>query len=79
MARIANGDQPALGELYDELAPMVYGIALRIVRDPAQSETVTQEVFVELWLHATRFDWARCGVRSWAQSIALQRATACLA
>ena len=64
MARVAKGDEPAFAELYDELAPTVYGIVLRVVRDPAQSEEVTQEVFVELWRQAARFDPARGDVRA---------------
>ena len=74
MARIARGDERAFAELYDELAPTVYGIVLRVVRDPAQSEEVTQEVFVELWRQAARFDSARGGVRGWAVTIAHRRA-----
>ena len=74
MARIATGDEPAFAELYDELAPTVYGIVRRVVRDPAQSEEVTQEVFVELWRQAARFDSARGGVRGWAATIARRRA-----
>ena len=74
MARVANGDQAAFAELYDELASTVYGIVLRVVRDPTQSEDVTQEVFVELWRQAARFDAARGGVRGWAGTIARRRA-----
>jgi RNA polymerase sigma-70 factor, ECF subfamily len=74
MARIATGDELAFAELYDELAPTVHGIVLRVVRDPAQSEEVTQEVFVELWRQAVRFDSARGGVRGWAVTIAHRRA-----
>ena len=74
MARVASGDERAFAELYDELAPTLYGIVLRVVRDPAQSEEVTQEVFVELWRQAARFDPARGGVRGWAVMIAHRRA-----
>jgi RNA polymerase sigma factor (sigma-70 family) len=74
MARIARGDQRAFAELYDALAPTLYGIVLRVVRDPAQSEEVTQEAFVELWRQAARFDSARGGVRGWAVMIAHRRA-----
>ncbi len=55
-------------------APTVYGIVRRVVRDPARSEEVTQEVFVELWRQAARFDSARGGVRGWAATIARRRA-----
>jgi RNA polymerase sigma-70 factor (ECF subfamily) len=74
MARVADGDEPAFAELYDELAPTVYGIVRRVVRDPAQSEEVTQEVFLEVWDRAARYDAARGGVRSWAVTIAHRRA-----
>ena len=74
MARVAKGDEPAFAELYDELVPTVYGMVLRVVRDPAQSEEVTQEVFVELWRQAARFDVTRGGVRAWAVTIAHRRA-----
>ena len=78
MARIADGDQLAFAELYDELAPTLYGTVLRVVRDPAQSEEVTQEVFVEVWRHAARFDPTRGGVHGWAVTIARRRAVDCV-
>src|SRR5262245_57526638 len=74
MVRVARGDDRAFGELYDHLAPMLYGTVLRIVRDPAQAEEITQEAFVELWRQAGRFDSARGGVRGWAVMIARRRA-----
>ena len=74
MARVAKGDERAFAELYDELAPTVYGIVRRVVRDPAESEEITREVFVELWRHAARFDPARGSVRCWAVTVAHRRA-----
>lgn len=72
--RVALGDQDAFAQLYDLLAPMVHGVALKVVRDPSQSEEVTQEVFVELWRTATRFDASRASVRTWAAMVAHRRA-----
>ncbi len=74
MDRIARGDERAFAELYDALASTVYGTILRVVRDPAQSEEVAQEVFVEIWRQAARFDPARGGVHGWAATIARRRA-----
>jgi RNA polymerase sigma-70 factor (ECF subfamily) len=74
IALVAKGDERAFAELYDELAPTIHGIVLRVVRDPAQAEEVTQEVFVDLWRQAVRFDPARGGVRGWAVTIAHRRA-----
>jgi RNA polymerase sigma-70 factor (ECF subfamily) len=74
IALVAQGDERAFADLYDELAPAVFGIVRRIIRDPAQSEEVAQEVFVELWRQAARFDPARGTVRGWAATIAHRRA-----
>ena len=74
LRRAGRGDQASFGRLYDELAPLVHGVVRRVVRDPAQSEEVTQEVFVELWRLAARYDDAKGSVRSWAVTVAHRRA-----
>lgn len=74
LRHVALGDQAAFAQLYDHLAPMVHGVVLKVVRDPSQSEEVTQEVFVELWRSATRFDSSRGSVRAWAAMVAHRRA-----
>lgn len=72
--RVQHGEQAAFAELYDVLAPVVYGAVLRVLRDRAMSEEVTQEVFVELWRTAERFDPSRASVSTWAVTIARRRA-----
>jgi RNA polymerase sigma-70 factor, ECF subfamily len=75
LLRLAGrGDQAAFAQLYDQLAPVVFGVVLKVVRDPAQSEEVAQEVFVELWRLATRYDGTRGNVMSWAATMAHRRA-----
>ena len=74
LSRAGRGDQAAFGELYDALAPSLHGVVLKVVRDPAQSEEVTQEAFIELWRLAPRYDASRGTVRSWASTIAHRRA-----
>jgi len=74
LSRAGRGDQSAFAELYDALAPLLHGVVLKVVRDPAQSEEVTQEAFVELWRLAPRYDATRGSVRSWAATLAHRRA-----
>lgn len=71
---VALGDQTAFGALYDRLAPVVYGIVRRVVRDPSQSDEVTQEIFVEVWRTATRFDHTRGTAQTWVLTMAHRRA-----
>ncbi|MFP4311760.1 MAG: ECF RNA polymerase sigma factor SigK [Nitriliruptoraceae bacterium] len=74
LAAVARGDQAAFAALYDRIAPLVHGVVRRVVRDPAQSEEVTQEVLVELWRTAVRFDPDRGTARAWILTMAHRRA-----
>ena len=74
LALVAGGDEPAFAELYRRVAPAVFGLVTKVVRNPAQAEEVTQEVFVELWRTAPRFDPARGTARSWIMTCAHRRA-----
>ncbi len=74
IGRVAGGDQGAFGALYDELSPLVYGVSKRVLHDPSYAEEVTQEVFLEIWRQAPRFDGSRGSVRAWAATIARRRA-----
>jgi RNA polymerase sigma-70 factor (ECF subfamily) len=74
IASVANGDQAAFASLYDALSPTIFGVVRRVLRDGSQAEEVTQEVFVEIWKQATRFDAERGSVRTWAVMIAHRRA-----
>lgn len=74
LSRAGRGDQAAFAQLYDALAPLLHGIVLKVLRDPAHSDEVTQEAFVELWRLAPRYDASRGSVRSWATTLAHRRA-----
>lgn len=74
MQQVQQGDREAFSKLYDELAGLVHGVVLRVVRDPSISEEVTQEIFVELWRTALKFDDSRGNVRTWVATIAHRRA-----
>lgn len=72
--RAGRGDDAAFAEIYDALSGLVYGVILKVLRDPSMSEEVAQEVFVELWRLAPRFDAERGSPRAWAATIAHRRA-----
>ncbi|HEY2509131.1 MAG TPA: sigma-70 family RNA polymerase sigma factor [Streptosporangiaceae bacterium] len=71
---VARGDQAAFEDVYDRLAGQVYGLIRRVVRDPAQSEEVAQEVLLEVWRSASRFDPSRGSAVTWVLTIAHRRA-----
>jgi RNA polymerase sigma-70 factor, ECF subfamily len=74
MERVARGDMAAFDALYGALSSSVYGLARRVVRDPARAEEVTQEVFLDVWRQATRFDRHKGQARTWVLTMAHRRA-----
>jgi RNA polymerase sigma-70 factor, ECF subfamily len=74
LIHVARGDQDAFEQLYDRLAGPAYGVIRRVLRDPSQSEEVTQEVLLEVWRTAARFDPAMGGAATWVMTIAHRRA-----
>lgn len=74
MQEVARGDKDAFAALYEAVADTVFGIAVKIVRDRAQSEEVTQEVMIDLWRQAARYRPEQGSVRTWVATIAHRRA-----
>jgi RNA polymerase sigma-70 factor (ECF subfamily) len=74
LALVARGDVNAFERLYDRIAGSVLGVVRRVLRDPAQSEEVTQEVLTEIWRTAGRFDPERGGASTWVLTMAHRRA-----
>jgi RNA polymerase sigma-70 factor (ECF subfamily) len=74
MKHVGNGDQEEFSAIYDQLAPVLFGVIKRVLHDHAMSEEVTQEVFVQIWSSVREFDADRADVTSWAATIARRRA-----
>lgn len=74
LVAIASGDRGAFSQLYDQTAPRVFGLVRRLLVDSAQAEEVTQDVFLETWQTAARFDPARGNAVAWLLTLAHRRA-----
>ncbi|WP_342320203.1 sigma-70 family RNA polymerase sigma factor [Corynebacterium mayonis] len=74
MLLVASGDEAAFGTLYDALAPHVLGLTTHILRNRAQAEEVTQEVFIEVWRDAHKFDPTQGKATSWVLRLSKLRA-----
>ena len=74
VARVAAGDETALGRVFDRYGSLVFGLAQRVTRSAAAAEEITQEVFVFFWEHPDRFDAGRGSLRAFLGSIAHRRA-----
>ena len=69
-----RGDDEAFAQLYDLVVDRLHGLVLRVVRDPAQADEVTQEVMVDIWRQSARYDAGRGSALGWMLTIAHRRA-----
>ena len=74
LLRTARGDEEAFATLYDRVVAAVWGLALRIVRDPARAEEVAQEALLEVWRTTPRYDATRGSARTYVMTITHRRA-----
>jgi RNA polymerase sigma-70 factor (ECF subfamily) len=74
IAQMARGDQSAFRDVWDQAAGPVLGITRAVIRDPAQAEEVAQEVMLEVWRTASRFDPERGSPMAWLSTLAHRRA-----
>jgi len=74
LANVAGGDQNAFAEFYDRTSSRVYGMVLRVLRDPGFSEEAVQEVYLQAWKSADSFDPAKGSALSWLLTLAHRRA-----
>jgi RNA polymerase sigma-70 factor (ECF subfamily) len=71
---VAEGDEGAFGQLYDQSSGRVFGLVRRLLKDSAQSEEVTQEIFLEVWQNAKRYDPNKGSATTWILTMAHRRA-----
>jgi len=74
LARLGRGDQRALAELYDRYAPLLYPVALRILRRPADAEDAVQQAWLQAWRSAASYDSRRGTVAAWLLTMVRTRA-----
>ena len=74
LRRIAGGDEAAVVTLYDRHAALVFGTAVRFLRDREAAADVVQETFLLAWQRAGQFDTARGTIAGWLIGIARNRA-----
>lgn len=71
---VAKGEEAAFARVYDDTSARIHGLVLRVLRNPAQAEEVTQEVYLEVWRRATSFDPAKGSPYAWLMTLAHRRA-----
>jgi RNA polymerase sigma-70 factor, ECF subfamily len=74
LQRVSHADKDAFAELYDVSAPRIYGMVLKVLRDPGYSEETTQETFLQIWRTAASYDPERGSPLSWMMTLAHRRA-----
>ncbi len=74
LARCAGGDKPAFRRLYEVHSGRLYGIALRITRQPALASDAVHDALLQVWRNAAQFDPARGNADAWLLSLVRYRA-----
>jgi RNA polymerase sigma-70 factor (ECF subfamily) len=70
---MAQGQHAALGRCYDLMGPVVFSLAVRMLRDRQAAEDVTQDVFVQVWRQAGNYDKSRGSPEAWMMMIGRTR------
>jgi len=73
LARVQNGNEQAMGVIYDRYSKIVYSVALRVLRDPASAEDILQEIFLQVWRKPASFVSARGSLGGWLAVVTRNR------
>ncbi len=73
LQQIARRDEGALAELYDRYSGLLLALSRRILIDAAEAEEILQEVFLQVWNQAERYDRGRSSVSTWLVLITRSR------
>ncbi len=74
LRRVAQRDVEAFAALYDHTRARVFGLVSRVLRDPGYSEETTQDVYLQVWNNAAKYDPAAGTPLSWLMTLAHRRA-----
>lgn len=74
LRQVQTGDEQALAEMYDRFSPLLYAVALRILRSAADAEDVLQDVWMQVWKRSATYDSKRGNVAAWLLTVARSRA-----
>jgi len=74
LERVRGKDQQAMAAVFDRYGGMVYSVALRVLKDPAQAEDVMQEILFQLWKRPDAFVQGRGSLGGWLMVLARNRA-----
>lgn len=73
LQRMARGEHAALAKCYDQMGPVVFSLAVRMLRDRPAAEDVTQDIFVQVWRQVANYDTTRGSPEAWIMMIARTR------
>ena len=71
---VARKDEAAMVELYDQTNYLVYGLCLKVLREPSAAEDTMQDIYMQIWRKAATFDSARGNALAWIRTISRSRA-----
>ncbi|MCE9620540.1 MAG: sigma-70 family RNA polymerase sigma factor [Planctomycetes bacterium] len=69
MSKVASGDEAAIAQLYDAFGALVFKSARQVLTRRAEAEDAVQDIFVQLWKTADRFDFRRARLVTWVMLI----------